>query len=122
LIKITRSFYNYVYMDASLDEALKVLGELGRVRGFTEDLSDAIRVLKNFRTFYDMLRKRFKEYLAPRKSESDLILGKVVIDKLRLYRVSEEDRVTVVFDKRFELSSLLEVLNSLGLKYELIES
>ena len=122
MIKITRSFYSYIYMDASLDEALSVLEGLSRVRGLTEDLSDAIRVLKNFRAFYDMLRKRFKEYLAPRKSESDLISGKVVIDKLRLYRAAGEDRVTVVFDKRFELSELLEVLKNLGLKYELIES
>ena len=122
MVRIVKNFYSYIYMDATLVEALRILEELGEIKGLTEDLSDAIRVLKNFGTFYNMLRKRFKKYLAPRKSETDLISGRVVIDKLKLYRERGENRVTVVFDKRFDLSDLVSVLEKLSIKYEISQS
>jgi len=122
LIRITESFYHYVYMDASLNEALKVLNELSEARGLTEDLSDAIRILNNFNIFYNMMRRKFKEYLAPKKNEADLLLGKVIVDKLKLYRVMGENRVTIVFDKRFAIGDLINVLKRLGIKYEFSNS
>ena len=122
MIRITESFYHYVYMDASLNEALKVLNELSEARGLTEDLSDAIRILNNFNIFYNMMRRKFKEYLAPKKNEADLLLGKVIVDKLKLYRVMGENRVTIVFDKRFAIGDLINVLKRLGIKYEFSNS
>ena len=118
MIKILTSFYDYVYMDASVEDAERILKEIAKVRGETEDLMDALRILKNFNTFYGVMKRKFKEFIAPRKRESDLILGKVVIEKLKLYVKNKERRVTVVFDKRFKLEELKGVMESIGLNYE----
>ncbi len=116
-VKVVKTLYGYVYMDASVDEALKVL-EAFRSEGRTsEDLKDSIRVLRNFHVFYEMLRRRFKEYLAPKKDEKELIYGNVVVEKLKLYRKNGEERVVVVFDKRFPEQEIQEVLKRLGITY-----
>ncbi|MCD6324458.1 MAG: hypothetical protein J7L55_05070 [Desulfurococcales archaeon] len=117
-VKVVKTLYGYLYMDAPVDEALKVLEAVKASGRSSEDLEDSIRILKNFSVFYDMLRRKFKEYLAPKKNERDLIYGNVVVEKLRLYRKDGEGRVVVVFDKRFPEGELKEILDGLGMTYE----
>jgi peptidoglycan/xylan/chitin deacetylase (PgdA/CDA1 family) len=104
----------YVYLRAPLEVVLKVLRRLGELRGWSEDLSDAMRILENFDAFYEFMRRKHKEYIAPRKSESDLLSGRVVVDKLKL-EVDGSRFVTLVFDKRVGYEEILNVLRELGL-------
>jgi peptidoglycan/xylan/chitin deacetylase (PgdA/CDA1 family) len=104
----------YVYLRAPLEVVLKVLRRLGELRGWSEDLSDAMRILENFDAFYEFMRRKHKEYIAPRKSETDLLSGRVVVDKLKL-EVDGGRFVTLVFDKRVGYEEILNVLRELGL-------
>lgn len=117
-VKLVKTFYGYVYTESSPEDAVKILEHIRRSWGRdTEDLNDAIRIIKNFDTFYEMLRKKFKEYIAPRKSEADLIRGKVVVDKIKLSKKGGEKVVVIVFDKRVVDESLEEVLKELNLEF-----
>jgi len=113
-VKLFRQL-GYVYLRSPLEVALNVLRKLSELRGWSEDLSDAIRILENFDTFYEFMKRKHKEYIAPRKSESDLLAGRVVVDKLKL-EVNGERVVTLVFDKRVRYEEVLEVLRELGLE------
>lgn len=104
----------YVYLRAPLEVVLKVLRRLGELRGWSEDLGDAVRILENFDVFYEFMRRKHKEYVAPRKSESDLLSGRVVVDKLKL-EVDGGRFVTLVFDKRVGYEEILNILRELGL-------
>ncbi len=117
-VKLVKTFYGYVYTESSPEDAIKILEYIRRSWGRdTDDLNDAVRIIKNFDTFYEMLRKKFKEYIAPRKSEADLIRGKVVVDKIKLSKKGNEKVVVMVFDKRMTGESLEKVLRELSLEY-----
>ena len=117
-IKLVRTFYGYVYIESEVEDAIKILNQLRSSLGRdTEDLRDSIRILENFDVFYEMLRKKFKEFIAPRKSEADLIRGRVVVDKIRLFKEGGLRKVVIVFDKRVTPDDLERILNELGLKY-----
>jgi uridine kinase len=122
-VKLLQNFYGYIYLDASVDEAVKLLeGIRKELNANSEDLNDTLRILANFQAFYQMIKKRFKEFITPRKSESDLIYGRVVIEKIKLYREGGQNRVTIVFDKRFRKEDLVRVLNVLGIDYSIEEA
>jgi hypothetical protein len=122
-VKLLQNLYGYIYLDASVDEAVKLLeGIRKELNVDSEDLNDTLRILANFQAFYQMIKKRFKEFITPRKSESDLIYGKVVIEKIKLYRERGQNRVTIVFDKRFRKEDLVRVLNVLGIDYSIEEA
>ncbi len=117
-VKLLQNFYGYIYLDAPVDDAVKLLEGIKEELGVnSEDLNDTLRILTNFQAFYQMIRKRFKEFITPRKSESDLIYGRVVIEKIKLYRAGGQDRVTIVFDKRFRREDLVKILDKLGIHY-----
>jgi hypothetical protein len=80
--------------------------------GLTEDVEDALRILNNFDAYYDTLRKKFKEYITPRKSERDLLLGRVMIDKIKLRVEKNQKIVLIVFDKRVNEESILRLVNA----------
>ncbi len=111
----------YKYVDLSAEEAARLLEviseELGRK---SQDLSEALRYIKNFEEFYEYMRKKFKDYIAPPKRPDDFIKGTVVVDKVKLYKSEAgEKRVVIVFDRRFDLEKLKEALKKLG--YEEVE-
>ncbi len=114
--RLTRQF-GYVYLDLGLEEALRVLGYLRDRRGGSEDVEDSIRILENFDYFYAYARKKLKEYIAPKKSEADMLSGRVTVDKMKL-EVDGEKRVTIVFDKRVGIEEVVEALRSVGLEFE----
>lgn len=108
----------YIYLDLSLEDALRVLRYLRDRRGPSEDIDDSIRILENFDYFYAYARKKLKEYVAPRKSEADLLAGRVAIDKMKL-ELDGGRRVTLVFDKRVRVEEVIEALKSVGLEFEI---
>ncbi len=116
VLRISKSPFGYTYVEGSPEEIVSLLklirDEWGRD---TDDLDDAIRIVSNFEVFYEMMRKKFKEYISPRKREADLIRGLVVVDKIKLVKSSDTGVVTVIFDKRVnhdELERLVRKLSS----------
>jgi len=116
VLRISRSPFGYTYVEGSPEEIVSLLkliqDEWSRD---TDDLDDAIRIISNFEVFYEMMRKKFKEYISPRKREGDLIRGLVVVDKIKLMKSGDARIVTVIFDKRvnhYELEHLVRKLNT----------
>jgi len=117
--KLTKSLFGYVILEIDVENAIKVLEYLKRIEGRdTEDLNDTLRIIKNFDAFYDIMKKKFKDYIAPRKSEADLLRGRVVIDKIKLVK-NELKKVILIFDKRVSEEVVIGALKSLGIRYEL---
>ncbi len=117
--KITRTLFGYIRLETDADNAIKVLKYLRDVDGKnTDDVIDALRIIENFDVFYEMMKKKFKDYIAPRKSENDLIRGRVIIDKIKLTK-DKVKRVTIIFDKRVNEELITKALNSLKIEYKL---
>ena len=117
--KITRTLFGYIRLETDADNAIKVLKYLRDVDGKnTDDVIDALRIIENFDVFYEMMKKKFKDYIAPRKSENDLIRGRVIIDKIKLTK-DKVKRVTIIFDKRVNEELIIKALKSLKIEYKL---
>ncbi len=105
----------YKYVDLPADKALELLNAIAELIGKrTSDMQEAERYIRNFNEFYEFMRKKFKDYLAPPHRPDDYIRGDVVIDKVRLYMEGEEKRVILVFDRRIDIELLKKALNKLG--------
>ena len=85
-----------------------------------EDVEDTLRIIRNFDTFYEFMRKKFKEFLYPKKSVSDMIKGNVIIDKVKLIKNGER-LVTIVFDRSVEDRVIEETIRGLGLDLDIEE-
>lgn len=107
----------YIHLELNLENALRLLKHLREKKGSREDIEDSIRILENFDVFYEYIRKKYKEYIAPRKNEVDMLAGRVTIDKIKL-EVDGLKRVTIVFDKRVNAEEVIEVLKDSGLELE----
>lgn len=119
-VKITKSMFGYVRLEGVVDDVLKVMKAVRDVWGRdTEDVNDTIRILSNFDVFYESMRRRFKEYIAPRKRESELVKGLVVVEKIKLTKEGGR-RAVVVFDKGIELDDIKHLLDELGIEYEVV--
>ena len=97
-----------------LDDALRFLNSLGDIRGYTVDLRETLRYLENFDEFHRVLRKRFKDYLAPLKETRDMVLGRVSVDKVRLAVEDGERTAEIVLDRRVPLEQIVVALKKTG--------
>ena len=112
IVKIDLGKYKYV--DLELSEAQKLLNEIAIRKGETRDLLEAIRYLENFDEFYMYMKKKFKDFITPPKEPKDLVSGRVVIDKLKLYTKDDVKRVVIVFDRRVDVEFLQQLLKTIG--------
>ncbi|MEM0285290.1 MAG: hypothetical protein QXZ22_05620 [Sulfolobales archaeon] len=115
-VKLTKQL-GYIHLELSLENALRFLKLLKKKKGVYEDIEDSIRILENFDAFYEYIRKKHKEYVAPRKNEVDMLAGRVTVDKIKL-EVDKIKKVTIVFDKRVKIEEITEILRDLGLEFE----
>ncbi|MDM7275143.1 MAG: hypothetical protein P3X22_003335 [Thermoprotei archaeon] len=105
----------YKSVEVSLEESERLLMEVSRQLGLeSQDLDEALRVLRNFDSFYDMARRKFKDYIIPSKSLNDMIRGAVIVDKLKLIKEGDERRVVITFDRRVKEEVIVEALKKLG--------
>lgn len=104
----------YKYVDLELSEAQKLLNEIVNKKGETRDLLEALRYLENFDEFYMYMKKKFKDFITPPKETKDLVSGRVVIDKLKLYTKDDVKRVVIVFDRRVDVEFLQQLLKTIG--------
>lgn len=104
----------YLCIDLDLDSAKKILHMIVDLLGHvTSDIQDTLRIIDNFDESYRYAVKKFKEFLVPAKNESDLIKGRVVIDRVKLVRTGGEKRVLIIFDRRIKREILEEALSLL---------
>lgn len=92
-------------------EVAEVLRRVSSESGLTEDVKDTLRILSNFDAFYGMLKRKFKEYIAPKRSERDLISGRVLVDKVKLYVEEGVKKAAVIFDKRVTYDKIVKHLS-----------
>ena len=89
--------------------------------GLTRDLEEALRILNNFDEYYKILRKKFEDYISPPKNQRDVIEGKVVVHKLKLFIEDNEKKVEIVFDRRVDLELLKTCLKEIGYEDIVVE-
>ncbi|ABM81117.1 hypothetical protein Hbut_1287 [Hyperthermus butylicus DSM 5456] len=110
----------YKHVDLSAQTALQLLEKIEERLGYkTQDVEEAKRYIRNFKEFYEYMRKKFKDYLAPPRRPDDYIRGRVVVDKIKLYTSDNgEERVVIIFDRRIDVGLIEQVLRELGFEVE----
>lgn len=110
----------YKSVELSLDEAEKLLLDVSKQLGHeSQDLEETYRVLRNFDSFYEMARKKYKDYITPSKSLNDMIKGTVIIDRLKLIKEGDTRKVVITFDRRVKEEVIVEALKRLGYDVEI---
>jgi len=109
----------YKSVELDLDEAEELLAIVTEKLGFeSNDVNETYRILRNFDAFYETMKKKFKDYLVPSKSMNDMILGRVVVDKVKLVKEGDKRRVVLVFDRRVPVEVIVDALRSMGYEPE----
>ncbi len=117
--RISEVIGQYVAVELDVEGAIKLLETLREeLDKGGEDVDDAIRMLRNFDTFYEFARKKFKEYLTPKKNMTDLIKGRVLVDKLKLIKKDDQRSAVIIFDRSVKRDSIVQALQKLGYEIE----
>lgn len=112
----------YKNVELPLEEAERLLAIVTKKLGFESgDVNEAYRIMRNFDAFYETQKKKFKDYLVPSKSMNDMILGKVIVDKVKLVKEGNKRIVMISFDRRVPLDVIVEALNEMGYDVEVKE-
>ena len=110
----------YKNVELPLEEAEKLLGLVVERLGFeSSDVNEAYRIMRNFEVFYETQKKKFKDYLVPSKSMNDMILGRVIVDKIKLIKEGDRQKVVISFDRRVPLEVVVDALKELGYDVEI---
>ena len=105
----------YKTVELELEEAERLLKKVTELLGFeSQDVNEAFRIMRNFDAFYEMARKKFKDYIVPSKSMNDMILGRVIVDKVKLVKEGDRRIVGIVFDRRVGEDVIVKALEDLG--------
>jgi len=117
VLEIDMGKYKSVELDVEEAEKL-VKYVVDRLGIEPNDVNEFFRIIRNFDAFYEVMKKKFKDYLVPAKSMNDMILGRVIIDKVKLIKEGGKKRVVIVFDKRVPEDIIIEGLKELGYDVE----
>jgi hypothetical protein len=118
--KIQLDLAKYRIIRLPIKEALELLRLMESESGGAE-VTEAIRIVENFSVFYEMLNKKQRDYIPLPHDYSDLIRGRVSIDKIRLEKSGDQDIVVLVFDRRYPMEKLEEMLRKIGFEEVIIE-
>jgi hypothetical protein len=109
----------YKSVELTVEEAEKLLSHLSKQLGYEpQDLEETYRVLRNFEAFYDMARRKYKDYIVPSKSLNDMIRGTVLVDRLKLIKEGDQRKIIITFDRRVKEKVVVEALEKLGYEVE----
>jgi hypothetical protein len=109
----------YKSVELTVEEAEKLLSHLSKQLGYEpQDLEETYRVLRNFEAFYDMARRKYKDYIVPSKSLNDMIRGTVLVDRLKLIKEGDQRKIIITFDRRVKEEVVVEALEKLGYEVE----
>ena len=112
IVKIDLARYKYVDLD--IDRAKMFLEKMREKFGSIRDIDESFRYIENFDEFFNLMKKKFKEFLALPHTPDDYIKSKVVIDKIRLYKSDSGKRVVFVLDRRVDRKLIEDLLKSIG--------
>ncbi|RLG74407.1 MAG: hypothetical protein DRO23_06830 [Thermoprotei archaeon] len=114
---------NYKYVELSLADALNLLIMLEeKFPDKVKDITEVRRIIKNFDVFYDIARRKFKDYILIPHVPSDMLRGRVLFDKVKLIREGNARKIGLFFDKNIELEDIVRILSNLGFEINVIES
>lgn len=117
-VRVEVDLGRYISVELSADEAERLIMIVAKKVGYeSQDANEALRYIRNFDVFYEMAKKKFKDYLVPPKSLNDMIRGTVIVDRIKLVRDGGR-RVVVTFDRRVPLDVIVESLKELGYEAE----
>ncbi len=110
-------YLGYTYVTGDVEDVLALMkairDSLGRN---TEDVNDTIRILEHFEEFYETMKRRSKDYIAPKKSEADLVRGVAVVEKIRLMKEQGVNKAIIIFDKRVDDDLLRRAASEAGIE------
>ncbi len=119
-ITIEIDFAKYKSVKLPKDEAEKLLQSLTEILGKKpNDIQETLRYIKNFDEFFEYMRKKFKDYLAPPHRADDYIKGEAVVDKVKLLKENNEKYVMIIFDRRVKEDLIRKALEQLGYEVEI---
>jgi hypothetical protein len=114
-VKVVIDIGSYKWVTLEKRDALRFLDALGEVLARrTEDLEEAKRYIKHFEEFYQVMRRRFRDFLVPPKSSADMLMGRVIVDKVKLEKSGGKDLATIVIDRRVSEDAVIEALRAAG--------
>ncbi|BEP17550.1 hypothetical protein PYJP_09020 [Pyrofollis japonicus] len=112
-------FAKYKSVKLPRDEAIELLEKISEMLGKTpNDIQETLRYLKNFDEFYEYMRKKFKDYLAPPHKADDYIKGEAIVDKVKLIKEDDKPYAVIIFDRRISVDLLVNALKALGYEVE----
>ncbi|RLG91469.1 MAG: hypothetical protein DRO16_00400 [Thermoprotei archaeon] len=103
------------------ENAIELLECIIEKHGMTRDLEEALRIVNNFDEYYRILRKKFEDYISPPKNQRDVIEGRVIVHKLKLFTENNEKKIEIVFDRRVDLELLKTCLEEIGYEEIVVE-
>lgn len=119
-ITIEIDFAKYKSVKLPKDEAEKLLQTLTEILGKKpNDIQETLRYIKNFDEFFEYMRKKFKDYLAPPHRADDYIKGEAIVDKVKLLKKNNEKYVMIIFDRRVKEDLIRKALEQLGYEVEI---
>ncbi|MEB3816900.1 MAG: hypothetical protein LRS46_03050 [Desulfurococcales archaeon] len=120
-VKVEIDLGKYISVELPVDDAERLIRRLSERLGYeSQDASEALRYIRNFDAFYEIARKKFKDYLVPPKSMNDMIRGTVLVDRVKLIR-NEQKKVVITFDRRVPLDEIVEALKDIGYEAEVVK-
>ncbi len=118
--KIQLDLAKYRIVKLPSQEALEFLRLMESEEGGNE-VYEAIRIAENFSVFYDMMKRKQRDYIPLPHDYSDLLRGRVSIDKIRLEKTGDQNIVVLVFDRRYPIEKLEEMLRKIGYEEVIVE-
>ncbi|MCE4614736.1 MAG: hypothetical protein F7B60_04320 [Desulfurococcales archaeon] len=112
-IKIKLDLARYSRIELPKEKALELLSILQGERD-KDEVREALRIAENFDVFYEMMRRKQRDYIPLPHDYSDLLRGDVSIDKIRLEKRDNAGFVILIFDKRFPVEKLSQLLKEVG--------
>ena len=121
-IRVEIDLGRYINVRLEAQEAERLIREVTKLLGYeSQDASEALRYIRNFDAFYEVMKKKFKDHLAPPKSINDMIMGTVVVDSVKLEKEGDKRMVTIVFDRRVPVEKVKEALENMGYEVEIVK-
>ncbi len=110
-------YLGYTYVTGEVEDVLALMKAIRDSLGRNiEDVNDTIRILEHFEEFYETMKRRSRDYIAPKKSEADLVRGVAVVEKIRLMKEQGVSKAIIIFDKRVDEDLLRKAASNAGIE------
>ncbi|RLG80646.1 MAG: hypothetical protein DRO13_03265 [Thermoprotei archaeon] len=98
----------------SLNESIELFKCLETETGGSRDLLESLRIAESFDEYLRYLKKKFGEYITPQKDHREVLLGRTIVHKIKLFIRNGIKFIEIVFDRRFDIEHVKKCLKNLG--------